>query len=83
MHMGGVYTASNQEGSILWQKSRYRNGRGIEVLFKSSVVRGRCDCPEFRAKVTGMYCLYNIFFGGPRTAVGQQDRNPCPQKGAK
>ena len=44
IQIGGVYTTTfSQKEGILLQKYCDRNGRGIEILFKSIGVRGRSD----------------------------------------
>ena len=46
IQIGGVYTTFCQEGGILLQKYRDRNGRCIAILFKSIGVRGRFDVAD-------------------------------------
>ena len=43
MHIGGVCAAFCQEGGMLLQTYRDRNGRCIAILFKSIGVGGRFD----------------------------------------
>ena len=43
IQIGGVYTTFCQEGGILLQNCRNRNGRSIRIVFKSIGVRGRFD----------------------------------------
>ena len=47
IQIGGVHTTFCQEGCMLLQKHRNKNGMCITMLFKSIGVRGCVDSPDF------------------------------------
>ena len=62
IQIGGVHTTFCQEGDMLLQTYRDRNGRCITILFKSIRVRGRFDSPEFkRERFTKIASFGNTF----------------------